>query len=218
MSQPIRLLIVDDHPTIRFGLVALFAHESDFSVVGEASNGFEAVEKAISTKPDVILMDLALPKMGGLQAMSEILAECPQIRIIVFTAFSDSDQILAATKAGAIGYLLKDSSPQELFKAIHNAMLGKPAFNAQVELSLLQSIRQPSIPEPPVEKLTEREIEILRWLAQGLSNSDIAQKACITEGTVRSHISNLLNKLGLSNRAQAVIYAIRNGLINLDSQ
>ena len=144
--------------------------------------------------------------------------DCPEIRILVFSSFSDGDQILAAMQAGAIGYLIKDSTPQEIFNAIRNAHQGKPTLNPHIELSLINQIQQNRAVDLPVEKLTEREIEILHWLAQGLTNNEIAKKASITEGTVRSHISNLLNKLGLSNRAQAVLYAIRKGLINLDSQ
>ena len=153
-----------------------------------------------------------------MEAISDILKVAPEIRILAFTAFSDGDQILSAVKSGAIGYLLKDSTPQEIFAAIRNASQGKPAFNAQIELNLMDFIRQNQSIGVPVEKLTDREIEILRWLAQGLTDFDIAQKACITEGTVRSHISNLLAKLGLGNRAQAVLYALRAGLITPDNQ
>jgi NarL family two-component system response regulator LiaR len=216
MDQPIRLLIVDDHPALRYGLVALFQHEPDFEVVAEASNGIEAVEKARSMNPDVILMDLGLPKKNGLEAIKEIIQFNPESRIIIFTSSSDGDKILAAIKAGAIGYLVKDNSPQEIFYAIRNAQQGKPTLSARTELSLFHQIQNNKPISHPMETLTARELEILRWLANGLTNADIANKAFVSEGTVRSHVSNLINKLGLENRAQAVIYAVRNGLVDLN--
>lgn len=215
-EQPIRLLIVDDHPALRFGLVELFNHEADFKVVGEASNGIEAVEKAYSIKPDVILMDLGLPKKSGLEAIKEILQSNPESRIIIFTSYSEGDQILAAIKAGAIGYLVKDNSPQEIFYAIRNAFQGRPTLSARTELSLFHQIQNNKPSSPELEALTARELDVLRWLALGLTNAEIAQQATITEGTVRSHVSNLISKLGLENRAQAVVYAIRKGLIDVN--
>lgn len=218
MDLPICLLVVDDHPTLRFGLVALLSQEADFKVVGEASNGFEAVEKAGSLHPDVILMDLGLPKKNGMEAIREILALDPAARILIFTSSSDGDQILAAIRAGAIGYLVKDNSPQELFYAIRNAYQGKPTLSARSELSLFQQIQNNKPASLPIDALTARELDILRWLAHGLTNAEIAREATITEGTVRSHVSNLINKLGLENRAQAVIYAIRRGLIDVNHE
>ena len=217
MPQCIQLLIVDDHPALRRGLIALIQHEPDLTVVAEASNGIEAVEKAHALQPDVILMDLALPRKNGLEAIREICADCPEIKILVFSSFSDGDRILAAMQAGAIGYLTKDGTPQEIFDAIRAVHQGKPTLNPQVELSLLHQIQYNHVEDDlAFGSLTVREIEILRWLAQGLTNGAIAKNAEIKEGTVRSHISNLLNKLGLSNRAQAAIYAIRKGLIDLN--
>lgn len=217
-EQPIRLLIVDDHPALRYGLVELFHHEPDFNVVAEASDGIEAVEKAFSQNPDVILMDLGLPKKSGLEAIKEILQRNPESRIIIFTSYSEGDQILAAIKAGAIGYLVKDNSPQEIFYAIRNAHQGKPTLSARTELSLFHQIQNNKSTVPNLQALTTRELDILRWLALGLTNSEIAHEATITEGTVRSHVSNLISKLGLENRAQAVVYAIRKGLINVDEE
>lgn len=218
MDLPIRLLVVDDHPTLRFGLVALLSQEADFEVVGEATNGFEAVEKAGNLHPDVILMDLGLPKKNGMEAIRDILALDPTARILIFTSSSDGDQILAAIRAGAIGYLVKDNSPQELFYAIRNAYQGKPTLSARSELSLFQQIQNNRPAALPIDALTARELDILRWLAHGLTNAEIAREATITEGTVRSHVSNLINKLGLENRAQAVIYAIRKGLIDVNHE
>jgi NarL family two-component system response regulator LiaR len=186
-------------------------------VCGQAGNGIDAVELAISLRPDVILMDLALPKKTGLEAIAEILKVYPQTRILIFTSFSEGEQILNAIKAGAIGYMVKDSNPQELINAVRNAHLGKPAFSSFVELSLMQQIQHKRYEGDPIEPLSDREIEILCLLARGLSDNEIAQKASITEGTVRSHVSNLLNKLRLNTRTQAVIYALRRGLINLDA-
>lgn len=218
MDHPIRLLIVDDHPALRFGLVALFKRESGFKVVGEASNGIEAIERARSLKPDVILMDIALPKKNGLEAVREILQFDPEIRILIFSSFSDGDQVLAAIKAGAIGYMVKDHSPEEIFYAVRNAFEGKPTLAPVIERNLSHQIQHGgSVLSVPVEALTDREVEILRWIAQGLTDEEIAEKACITRGTVRSHISNLLHKLSLDNRAQVVVYAIRKGLVDLGS-
>lgn len=216
MGEQIRLLIVDDHPALRAGLVALFEREGDFQVAGEAANGVEAVEQALSLKPDVILMDLALPRKNGIEAIADILKVHPKIRILIFTSTSGGEQVLNGIRAGAIGYIVKDSNPRELINAVRNAHQGKPAFTSTVELSLLQQIQHRHDDEVPLEPLSDREIEILCLLARGMSDNEIANKACITEGTVRSHVSKLLAKLGLNNRTQAVIYALRRGLINLD--
>lgn len=216
MDQPIKVLIVDDHPALRFGLVALLKDEPEFNVVAEARDGVEAVEKALACNPDVILMDLGLPKKSGLEAIVEILQHSPHIRILVFTSYSNGDQILAAIKAGAIGYILKDNTPQEIHYAILNAYHGKPTLSVRSESNLFEHIRNTQQVERPVEALTPREIEMLRWLASGLSNAEMAQKASVTEGTVRSHISNLINKLGFENRAQAVIYAVKHGLVDIN--
>jgi NarL family two-component system response regulator LiaR len=215
MEKTIRILIVDDHPTMRFGLVGLFKQTPDFLVVGEASDGEEAVEIAGKIDVDVIIMDFALPKKSGLEAIQEILAIHPNIKILIFTAFSNGDQILAGIKAGAIGYVVKDSSPNELVTAVRNAFHGKPSLTHEIELNLMHQIQQNPIIDFPVDKLTDREIEILSWLAQGLTNAQMAEKGFISEGTVRSHISNLLSKLRLENRAQAVIYALRKGVIDI---
>ena len=216
MENPIRLLIVDDHPALRFGLAELFRHISDFCVVGEAGSGEEAVELADTASPDVILMDLSLPKMSGLEAIQEILAVHPEIRILIFSAFSNGEQILAGLKAGAIGYLVKNSPTHKIISAVRDTFHGKPSLNSQVEIDLIHEIQHHQPADFPVDKLTDREIEILSWMGLGLTNTQIAQKGGISEGTVRSHVSHLLNKLGLENRSQAVIYTIRKGLINLD--
>lgn len=215
MKNAIRILIVDDHPTMRFGLVGLFKQTPDFLVVGEASDGEEAVEIADKIDVDVIIMDFALPKKSGLEAIQEILAKHPNIKILIFTAFSNGEQILAGIKAGAIGYLVKDSSPNELVTAVRNAFQGQPSLTHEIELNLIHQIQQNPTIDFPADKLTDREIEILGWLAQGLTNAQMAEKGFISEGTVRSHISNLLNKLRLENRAQAVIYALRKGVIDI---
>ncbi len=218
MEQPVRLLIVDDHPALRFGLDMLLSHSSEIVIVGEAGDGIDAIEKANELKPDVILMDIALPKKNGLDAMREILATNPETKILIFSAYSDGEQIYAAIKAGAFGYLVKDSSSQILIAAIMKAHHGQPAFSREIELNLIHQIQHGQTPDFPAEKLTDREIEILRWLANGLTNSQIAEKAKISEGTVRSHVSNLLHKLELENRAQAVIYAHKKGLIIINPE
>jgi NarL family two-component system response regulator LiaR len=214
----IKLLIVDDHPALRWGLVGLFTHESDFEVVGEASDGIEAIEKSISLKPNIILMDLALPKKSGLEEIKEIILIQPEMKILIFSAFSDGEKIFSAIEAGAIGYLVKDSSPNELVLAVRNASNGIPVMTQKTELSLIHQIQRKPVLDFSEESITERELGILRWLALGLTNAQIAEKGCISEGTVRSHVSNLLGKLCLENRAQAVIYALNRGLIEIGSK
>ncbi|MEI7847108.1 MAG: response regulator transcription factor [Chloroflexota bacterium] len=216
MGLPIRLLIVDDHPMMRFGLVSLFQHEPDFLVVAEACNGVEAIEKAIAENPDVILLDLGLPKKSGLEVIQEVLQINPNLKIIVFTSYSDGDRILTAIKAGAIGYLVKDNSPQDIFYAVRNAYQGKPTLSTRTELSLFHEIQDKKPVPSSRDQLTTREIDILRFVALGMKYAEIAKEICVTEGTVRSHMSNLSKKLGFENRAQAVVYAIRNGLIDIE--
>ncbi len=214
MENSIRLLIVDDHPALRTGLAALLRAEPDFDVVAEAGDGIQAVETALAHKPDVILMDLALPKKNGIEAIREITSQLPETRVVVFSSYSDHEHIYDAMQAGAIGYLLKDSSPQDIRQAIRDAKDGRPTLNPRVEIILLQRIQDQKPAAVDAGSLTEREMEILQLLAQGFTNDKIARTANITEGTVRSHISNILLKLGLQNRAQAVLYAIRNGLVD----
>jgi len=172
---------------------------------------------AISLHPDVILMDLHMPRKDGIEAIKEIKAENPEARILVLTSFTEDEKVYAAIKAGAMGYVLKDSSPQEIMAAIHQIHQGESSMNHIIAEKLMREIQRSSDLPPTAEPLTVREVEVLKLLALGMSNQDIADKLVISERTVRTHVSNILSKLHLANRTQAALYALREGLANLDS-
>jgi NarL family two-component system response regulator LiaR len=216
VKDVIRLLIVDDHGIVRRGIKALVATEKDMQVVGEAENGTEAVEKAASLKPDVILMDLVMPSMDGIEATSRITAQQPGARILVLTSFAADDKVFPAMKAGALGYLLKDSSPEQLLEAIRQVYRGEPSLEPAIARKVLQELSHPGKGKPTAEPLTQRELEVLRLISQGLSNKEIAAKIFVAEWTVRTHVSNVLSKLHLASRTQAALYALRSGLASLD--
>jgi NarL family two-component system response regulator LiaR len=215
MAEKIRILIVEDHTVVRHGLRLMLEQKPDLEVVGEAGDGREAVDKANILKPNVILMDLVMPRMDGVEATALIHQTLPDARILVLTSFSDDDKLVAAIKAGAMGYLLKDSSPADLLNAIHEVNEGKASLSPDFASRLVMELRAPAKPQHPQIVLTEREIEVLRLAASGLSNPEIASNLYITEGTVRFHFSNILNKLNLPNRTQAVLYALRQGWAEL---
>jgi NarL family two-component system response regulator LiaR len=212
----IRVLIADDHAVVREGLQGLIASEPGIEVVGQAKDGVEAVLKAHSLQPDLILMDLVMPRKGGLEAISEIKQANPDARILVLTSFAEDDKVFPAIKRGALGYLLKDSSPEELLQAIRDVHRGQSSLHPTIARKLIHEISQPSDLPPAAEPLTEREVEVVRLVAQGLSNEEIGEKLFIAERTVRTHVSNILAKLHLANRTQAALYALREGLASLD--
>jgi NarL family two-component system response regulator LiaR len=218
MTVPlINVLVVDDHAIVRKGIVSLLATEPDIHVVGEASNGIEAVAKAKTLNPDVILMDLVMPEMDGIQAIQAITASQTRARILVLTSFGTDDKVFPALKAGALGYLLKDSNPEDLIEAIRQVKHGESWLHPAVARKVLNEWahqEQSANPEP----LTEREMEVLRLLAQGLSNREIAKRLVLSEATVRTHVSSLLAKLHLASRTQAALYALREGLAKLDDE
>jgi NarL family two-component system response regulator LiaR len=216
MSQCIRVLIADDHAIVRKGIRALLATEPDIEVVSEARDGNQAIIEAHRLRPDVILMDLVMPEVDGIAATRHITAHQPETRILVLTSFSTDDKIFTAIKAGALGYLLKDSSPHELVQAIHQVHQGESSLHPLVARKLLQELSQPSAQPPTSAPLTEREVEVLRLVAQGYSNREIADQLIIKEATVRTHVSNILSKLHLASRTQAALYALREGLASLD--
>ncbi len=216
MNESIRILLADDHAVVRAGLSALIETEEGMEVIGAAVNGSEAVLMAAKLQPDVILLDLQMPQKNGVEAITEIKARDPGARILVLTSFSDNDMVFAAIKAGALGYLLKDASPQELLQAIRSVHEGKSSLDPEIALKVIHELNKPSVLAPTDEPLTEREVEILQLVARGLSNQQIAKELVISERTARTHISNILAKLHLANRTQAALFALRKGIASLD--
>ncbi|HEX2988211.1 MAG TPA: response regulator transcription factor [Chloroflexota bacterium] len=217
MSQgAIRVLVVDDHAIVRRGIGALLENKSDIHVVGEAADGQEAVAQVEKLRPDVVLMDLVMPRMDGIEAIRQIAAHHPEARILVLTSFAADDKLFPALKAGALGYLLKDSAPEELVDAIRRVYHGESSLHPAVARKVLHELTHPSHHPAPGEALTDRELEVLRLVARGLGTQEIAERLVITEATARSHVSNLLGKLQLSSRTQAVLYALREGLVSLE--
>jgi NarL family two-component system response regulator LiaR len=215
-SHNIRVLIVDDHAIVRKGIGALLATEPDIDVIGEAINGVEAVAQAATLCPDVVLMDLVMPRMDGIEATRRVTALPGKIRVLVLTSFAADDKVFPAIKAGALGYLLKDSSPADLVQAIRCVYRGEPSLEPQIASKVLYELAHPPQARPTQDPLTERELDVLRLIAQGNSNREIAEQLCITEMTVRAHVSNVLSKLHLASRTQAALYAIREGLASVD--
>jgi NarL family two-component system response regulator LiaR len=213
----IRILVVDDHTIVRKGIRALFDEVEGIEIIGEAGDGLEAVAQVEALHPDVILMDLVMPNMDGIEAISQINAKHKNARIIALTSFATDDKIFPAIKAGAMGYLLKDSDPDELIAAIHAVYQGEPSLDPSIAKKVLQEISRPSERPPTPDPLTEREVEILSLVAQGMSNQDIADKLVIAEVTVRTHVSHILSKLHLANRVQATLYALREGFAKLEN-
>ncbi len=218
MSEPIRLLLADDQSLFREGLQTLLSASPDIDVVGEASNGEEAVRLAVQLKPDVILMDLRMPVVDGIQATRRIKTTIPETRVIVLTTFDEDKDIFEGLKAGATGYLLKDVSSGKLLEAIRAAYRGEyflqPSITARVITEFTRLSRQePANVEPLAEPLSAREVEILALVAEGMSNKEIADKLVIAEGTVKNHLTNILGKLEAKDRMQAVIKARKAGLL-----
>jgi NarL family two-component system response regulator LiaR len=217
-SENIRVLIADDHPIIRDSLRTLITTEPDLELIGEAVNGEDAVEKTIELKPDVILMDLVMPVKDGLQAINEIKRLRPDVSILVLTSFSDEDKVFPAIRAGALGYLLKDTEPQQLLKAIHDVYRGEASLHPSIALQVIREINQPSDLPPVDNPLSERELEVLKLVAQGLTNQEIATRLVRSEWTVRTHVRNILGKLHLANRTQAALFAFREGLTDINNE
>jgi NarL family two-component system response regulator LiaR len=209
----IRILIVDDHGVVRQGLRMYLALDPELEVVGEAANGAEALRLTRELEPDVVLMDLLMPVMDGIAATEAIRREWPEVEVIALTSVLEDSAVYGAMRAGAIGYLLKDTGADELRRAIKAAAAGQVQMSPPVAARLLREIPAPRQPEP----LTERETEVLRQLAQGKSNKEVAAALVIADKTVRTHVSNILAKLGVTSRTQAALHAVRSGLVTLDS-
>ncbi len=216
MSETIRVLVADDHPVVREGLCGLIASKPGLEVVGEAEDGEEAILQARTRQPDVVVIDLMMPRKNGLEALKEIKQENPHMRILILTSFAEDEKLFQALDAGAQGCLLKDSSPQELIRAIRDVYQGELALHPAIARKLIDKRSQTKESSPDKNPLTEREIEVLKLVARGLSNRDIAKMLVVSEQTVRSHVTNILSKLHLTNRTQAVLYALRNGIARLD--
>jgi len=216
-TQNIRILIADDHPVVRRGLRTLITSEPGMEVVDEAVDGIEAVAKARTLQPDVTLLDLMMPCMGGLEAIGEIKKENPDARILILTSFAEDDKVFPAIRFGAMGYLLKDSSPDDLLKAIRDVYQGESSLHPAIARKLINELNQPPDLPPTTDPLTEREADILKLVAQGLTNQEIANKLILSEWTVRTHVRNILDKLHLANRTQAALYALREGLADLNN-
>ncbi|MCC6442644.1 MAG: response regulator transcription factor [Armatimonadetes bacterium] len=208
----ISVLIADDHAVVRQGLKAFLGLQEHIEVIGECADGEEAVAKARELLPDIILMDLVMPRMDGVTAIRQIRSLCPSARIIVLTSFAEDEKVFASIKAGAIGYLMKDVLPPDLVKAIEAARRGEPLLHPEIALKLMQEFS--TGPKPSAgDTLTERERDVLRLIAKGQSNKEIAAELFLSEKTVKTHVSNILQKLHLSDRTQAAIFAIQQRLV-----
>lgn len=216
-AKTLNILVCDDHGIVRLGLRTLLAGRTDMHLAGEAVDGREAIVMADRLQPDVIIMDLVMPRMDGVTAITEIKKKNPAARILVFTGFSDDAHVFHAIRSGADGYLLKDSDPEELLQAIKDVHQGKSALHPVVAQKVIHELHQPKVVPTAGGILSEREKEVLQHVARGLSNTEIARSLAIREGTVRIHVGNILNKLQLSNRTQATLYALREGIAELET-
>ncbi len=210
----IRIIIIDDHAVVRQGLRFLLAQQSDMQIVGEAKDGLQGTTLVATHQPDVVLLDLLMPKMDGLAAIHEIKRVSRTTQIIVLTSYYEDEQIFQAIKAGALSYLLKDSEPEELVRAVRAATRGEGMLHPIVAARVLREMRQRA--PLPLQELTARELEVLTCIARGLSNAEIAATLSIGEGTVKTHVSSILSKLHLADRTQAAIYALQQRLVPLD--
>jgi len=212
MTDKIRVMIADDHAVVRQGLTTFLELQHDIEIVAQAADGEEAARAAARTKPDVALMDLVMPRVDGIEAIAQIAASSPKTRVIVLTSFADDDRIFAAIRAGAAGYLMKDVSPQDLAKAVRMVYAGEPILHPSIARRLMDEVGRPVDTMPPGEHLTDRELDVIRLIAKGRSNKEIAQDLVLSEKTVKTHVSNILQKLHLADRTQAALYAVRQHL------
>lgn len=212
MTELIRVMIADDHPIVRQGLDVVLAAQPDMELVAEATNGEEAVRLAQQLRPDIIVMDLQMPVMDGLTAIGHIDKTCPDTRILVLTSFPDDNNVFMAIKSGAMGFLLKDSPPENLLEAIRTVYQGESALHPTIARKLVQEIKRPPELPPAEQPLTPRELEVLQLLARGLSNREIADELGVSVRTITTHVRNVLDKLHLANRTQAALYALEQGI------
>ncbi|MBT3188461.1 MAG: response regulator transcription factor [Anaerolineae bacterium] len=218
MKTSINVIVVEDQAVVRQGLIAILSYRDDIEVVGEAENGVEAVKLVKKLKPDVILLDLIMPVQDGLETIPKILEIAPASRILVVTGFGEADKVFNAIKSGALGYLLKDSSHEKLVSAIHDVYRGKAFIPPSMALRMIREMDGLSASSDKQSPLTKRELETLRYIAQGLTNLEISKKLVVHERTIAKYVSNILSKLHLANRTQAALYALRTGLSELDEE
>ena len=212
-ARLIQVLIVDDHNMVRRGLKILLEQFPGIKVVGEAANGLQAIEYVSRLRPDIVLMDLAMPVMNGIEAIQRIIALHPDQHIIVLTASSDGETFVQAIQAGVLGYVVKDLDPEELVRAIRNVHQGRPEFDSRFVREVIRRARMEDFSSQLPGQLSEKEVEILRMLTHGMTDQEIARELVVTDVTIRTHISRILRKLGLENRVQAVLYSLRSGLV-----
>lgn len=214
--EKITVMLIDDHRVVRQGLRDFLELQGDIEIVGEAASGEEGAQLARDLLPDVVLMDLVMPGIDGVETTRRVKAVSPSSRVIVLTSFADDDKVFPAIKAGAISYLLKDISPEDLAHAIRAAQRNEAVLHPEVAAKLMQEFSAPKSHEAPVEQLTPREMDVLRLVAKGMSNKEIADKLIISEKTTKTHISNILSKLHLADRTQVAIYALRQRLVPME--
>lgn len=209
-SGPIKVLLVDDHTVVRSGLGAVLTVCDDLELIGEAGDGEEAIEFCEHNRPDVVLMDLLMPRMDGVAATRAIKGRWPDVKVIVLTSFKEKEYVEGALKAGAVGYLLKNVSAEELVVSVRRAVAGQPSLSPEAAQVLIQKVNEPPLPG---HDMTEREREILALMVEGLSNSDIAERLIVSQSTVKFHVSNVLSKLGVASRTEAVALAVKHKLV-----
>src|SRR5664280_1199392 len=216
--KKIRLLVVDDQTVVREGLAAILTNYSDIEVIGQAADGIQAVEIIKKEKPDVLLLDMMMPNQDGLTTIPKVREVSPNTRILVVTAYAENDLVYQAIKAGALGYILKDATRDQLLQAVRDVDQGRASLQPSIAVKLIQEINHPTELTYTADPLTRRELETIRLIARGLSNQDIAEKLVVNERTIAKYVSSILDKLQLANRTQAALYALREGISGLHDE
>lgn len=216
--KKIKVLVVEDQTVVREGVVAILSFSPDIEVVGQAHDGLEGLQLAKAKRPDVILLDLQMPRMDGMTAIPKIMEAVPDTRILVLTSFAEGDRVFHAIKAGALGYMLKDSTRDQLLQSIRDVAEGQASLHPSVALKVIQEINRPSSTGNTIDPLTSRELETLMLIARGMSNQEIANELFVHERTIAKYVSSILNKLHLANRTQAALFALREGLTALPQE